>query len=1032
MAEQRLAVLQINCQRSYAGMCDLGVNMRRMNASVALVQEPYVNGMGRVQGLPAGMKVFQNERGMSSIVIDDLNVECMLMNELTNDMGVCVMLQGRFGRIYAVSVYMKFNEEIEPYIEYLRSVYEDLRNECLIIGMDANAVSPLWFSKGELRHRSYARGQLLEDWIVNARLNVLNQASEIFTFSGPRGQSDIDVTVTSEACERFQFEWEVLPDCGVSDHNYIMITTRMNQEMPGYVSGKRWSTLNVDWEVYVQEVADCADGYSMTDFETLNVDDKIRKVNEWVNVVNDRMMRKCVRKNSKKVRWWTPDLEECKRRVNRLRSNFQNDRRNGVNEEISRNAYRNERRVYKAAMREAKWKHWTEFVSNHGNENPWGDVYKFCRGKKRGVNEVCSLKVNGNEWTRNWNESVNVLLNEFFPGAPDEHIEDPPVDRVPAPLSWEEVNWAVYRCSLRKAPGLDGINGEMMRGLWNAIPQHLICMYEQCMNEGYFPSDWKIGNVVILLKSPDKAKENPRSYRPICLLSVLGKVLERVIVARMSELRVNVNPNQFGFTKNKSTEDAWLKAREYVDMSDRKYVYGVFVDFKGAFDNLLWSKVVDRINVMGCSEIGLWRSYFQNRRACVSGTTERIWRVVERGCLQGSICGPAVWNLLMDELLHRLNNRFYRCVAFADDLLVIVEGQSRMIVERSMKEGIDCVTEWGREVGVEVAFDKTVCMKLKGPRISRPPCVYVRMDGNYRSALKYVNEVKYLGISMGENFKFGVHIRVMKERMMKVVGMMRRVMRKSWGLRDRVVRVMYTSVFTACAMYGASVWYSAVQSQRGRMSMVSCQRVAMYACLRVCKTVSTEAMQVLMGVTPWDLLALQRAMLFKIKKGIAPVGTDPISANDIRDFTMKEKREYVKNVMNGIWQRRWDDSEKGRCTYGFISDVNYVNGSAGMFEFGLHLGYLLTGHGSMNEFLNKRGLANTSECPCGYPVESWVHVLVECVIYADLRKLDEWGVIVENGGVNVGRMLETRERISSLNEYASEVFARRSAVMAWE
>lgn len=206
----------------------------------------------------------------------------------------------------------------------------------------------------------------------------------------------------------------------------------------------------------------------------------------------------------------------------------------------------------------------------------------------------------------------------------------------------------------------------------------------------------------------------------------------------------------------------------------------------------------------------------------------------------------------------------------------------------------------------------------------------------------------------------------------------------------------------------------------------------MYACLRVCRTVSTDAMQVLMGEIPWDLLVLQRAMFFKIKKGIAPVEGDPISVTDIAGMGINESREYVKYVMNEIWQRRWDASEKGRCTYAFIKEVSFVNGSASDFSFGLHLGYILTGHGSLNEWLYKRGLANTSECLCGFEMEDWKHVLSECVIYADLRKLNEWGITNENGGLNVSRALETSERVGSLNEFAREVFARRGFLLGNE
>ncbi|RYA67133.1 hypothetical protein DD592_27760, partial [Enterobacter cloacae complex sp. 2DZ2F20B] len=54
-----------------------------------------------------------------------------------------------------------------------------------------------------------------------------------------------------------------------------------------------------------------------------------------------------------------------------------------------------------------------------------------------------------------------------------------------------------------------------------------------CMEEGWVPDEWKVARLVILLKDMDTDRSLPRSYRPICLLSVMGNVFERVLVGRL-------------------------------------------------------------------------------------------------------------------------------------------------------------------------------------------------------------------------------------------------------------------------------------------------------------------------------------------------------------------------------------------------------------------------------------------------------------------------------------------------------------------
>ena len=68
---------------------------------------------------------------------------------------------------------------------------------------------------------------------------------------------------------------------------------------------------------------------------------------------------------------------------------------------------------------------------------------------------------------------------------------------------------------------------------------------------------------------------------------------------------------------------------------------------------------------------------------------------------------------MMDTLLRQLELTFKLC-AYADDLLILVEGQSRAELERRGDEAICIVCDAGTRVGVDVATDKTVMMLLKG------------------------------------------------------------------------------------------------------------------------------------------------------------------------------------------------------------------------------------------------------------------------------------------------------------------------------
>jgi hypothetical protein len=519
----------------------------------------------------------------------------------------------------------------------------------------------------------------------------------------------------------------------------------------------------------------------------------------------------------------------------------------------------------------------------------------------------------------------------------------------------------------------------MCKILWRVCPEYLEALFGKCIEGGYFPNDWKKARVVVLLKSPDRIRSDPRSYRGISLLPVLGKVLERIMIERLMAIAGNrMSDRQYGFRKERCVDDAWLFVRERVKCSRYKYVLGIFVDFKGAFDYLRWDRVIDRLRELGCAEITLWQSYFSNRTACIVGERENVTKTVERGCPQGSICGPYIWNLMMDSLLHQLVSHC-ECCAYADDLLLLIEGQSRLQIERKGEECMKLVCDWGEFVGVNVAMEKSHSLLLKGSLAkTRPPIV--RVQG---VSLKYVTQVKYLGLTISERMCFVPHLISLRDKLLTVVSQVRRILRSDWGLSRRAVRIIYNGLFVACATFGSPVWCDTAVSAVGMKRLAGIQRVLLLGCLPVCRTVSTDAMQVLLGVPPLDLVVRQRATRFKIKRSINLLQNDLLFGVDVGQLDAKGVKMALNDLVLSLWQSRWNSSQSGRVTYRYIPDVR--NAVCFTRDWGLAAGFLLTGHGSLNAFLHRRNLSATAGCVCGDTSETWEHVLCHCPQYSHFR-----------------------------------------------
>lgn len=254
----------------------------------------------------------------------------------------------------------------------------------------------------------------------------------------------------------------------------------------------------------------------------------------------------------------------------------------------------------------------------------------------------------------------------------------------------------------------------------------------------------------------------------------------------------------------------------------------------------------------------------------------------------------------MDELLWRLRGRECKVVAYADDLLLIAEGQSRVELERMGTEWMGIVCNWSLEVGVSVSESKTVCMLMKGTMSStRHPIACANIK-----RVRYASYVKYLGVWMSERMSFKLHLECLRKRCVNVVGLLRRVMKRDWGLRKRALMIIYRGLFSAGVMYGASVWYDVMQFQYARVAINKCQRVILSACSRVCRTVSTEAMQVLMGGLPWDLECVRKKVCTRIRNDWRLNEWDIVSDCEVRDLGVDECVKVVSARLYDVWQRR--------------------------------------------------------------------------------------------------------------------------------
>ena len=153
----------------------------------------------------------------------------------------------------------------------------------------------------------------------------------------------------------------------------------------------------------------------------------------------------------------------------------------------------------------------------------------------------------------------------------------------------EEVMDIIWRLDVSKASGPDQISVRILKGTVGSISPILAGLFNKMIKHEKIPSVWKISNIVPIPKGSNST--SPSNYRPISLLSVVSKVLEKIIYNRVAKNLESLCPppsNQWRFLPQRSTTSAFIKVTDdwLIELEEGNEVAAIFFDIKKAFDSV--------------------------------------------------------------------------------------------------------------------------------------------------------------------------------------------------------------------------------------------------------------------------------------------------------------------------------------------------------------------------------------------------------------------------------------------------------------
>ena len=327
-------------------------------------------------------------------------------------------------------------------------------------------------------------------------------------------------------------------------------------------------------------------------------------------------------------------------------------------------------------------------------------------------------------------------------------------------ISPTEISKVISELKVGCASGPDGLEAKFIK----LASQVLIFphLFNLSISTCQLPSIWKCAKVTPIFKGGDPLEVS--NYRPISIICSTVKILEKLVFNQLSKYISDLNilsPFQSGFRANFSTTTTLVKFTNDVfsALGNSKLVGAIFIDLTKAFDLVDHYLLLDKLYNIGLSRQALlwFSSYLHNRRQSVCfNSSQSDFLVVEKGVPQGSILGPLLFSIFINDLPKICKNCSIQL--YADDTAIYTSDSDQSKIQSTLQTEFNLVQEWLLKECLVLNKKKT-CGMLFGTRyfLNRTASdLSVHFpDG---SPLKTVQTFKYLGLWLDSELSFQSHV----------------------------------------------------------------------------------------------------------------------------------------------------------------------------------------------------------------------------------------------------------------------------------
>lgn len=379
-------------------------------------------------------------------------------------------------------------------------------------------------------------------------------------------------------------------------------------------------------------------------------------------------------------------------------------------------------------------------------------------------------------------------------------------------ITAQDIRKAILKAG-NTAPGADEIPTRVLQLAWPYIEARILKLFQTCLEHGHHPACFRTAILAVIPKPNKTDRSSPRAYRPIALLSVLGKGLERLLARNISWLAISlkiVGTQQFGALPLRSAVDLTTCLTHDVEDALSKGLKAslLTMDVKGAFDAVLPGRLIRRLREQGWPDyLVRWIQSFATQRTVKIRLDGEIGPQTNIYCglPQGSPVSPILFMLYIAPLFGfgSTQSRF----GYADDIGLLAISNDLQSNCNKLQTDMQEALDWGATEGITFDPKKSELIHFTRSRKDPPPATSPQIITGTNHIKESTTPLRWLGVYYDRKLRFVGHVKSMTAKALKVASALRSLGKTTRGVPPISLQRAVTACVLKKCYYAAETWW---------------------------------------------------------------------------------------------------------------------------------------------------------------------------------------------------------------------------------